>query len=66
MTFGKVYINTHDLEVVKFSIIQGRSRAPSRITTLDFCSANFVLFRDILVGIPWARVIEGKEAQENW
>ncbi|KGL78095.1 hypothetical protein N309_02912, partial [Tinamus guttatus] len=36
------------------------------IATLDFKRANFDLFRELLGGIPWARVLEGKEVQESW
>ncbi|KGL82736.1 hypothetical protein N309_03795, partial [Tinamus guttatus] len=36
------------------------------IATLDFKKANFDLFREFLGGIPWTRVLEGKEVQESW
>ncbi|KGL74422.1 hypothetical protein N309_09388, partial [Tinamus guttatus] len=36
------------------------------IATLDFKRANFDLFRELLGGIPWARVLEGKGVQESW
>lgn len=49
-------------EIVEFKALGGRSRAISRITTLDFKRANF----DLLGGIPCARALEGKWAEENW
>ncbi|GAB0182218.1 hypothetical protein GRJ2_000687100 [Grus japonensis] len=55
-----------DCEMVKFRILCGRSRAISRITTLDFRRANFGLFKDLLGRIPWVRALEGKGAQESW
>lgn len=39
-------------DMVEFNIIQDKSRPTSRITALDFCRANFVLFRDMLAEIP--------------
>ncbi|PKU30268.1 glycerol kinase [Limosa lapponica baueri] len=55
-----------DHEMVEFMILCGRSRAKSRITTLDFRSADFGLFKDLLGGIPWAKALEGREVQESW
>ncbi|GAB0209109.1 mitochondrial enolase superfamily member 1 [Grus japonensis] len=52
--------------MVEFRILRGRSRAMSRITTLDFRRANFGLFKDLLGRIPWDRALEGKGAQESW
>ena len=37
-----------DHEMVEFKILSGRSKARSRIATLDFRRANFDLFRDLL------------------
>jgi len=54
-----------DDEMVEFMISFGRSKAISRIDILDFRRANFVLFKDLLGGIPWARALEGKEPHEN-
>ena len=47
---GSLGCSDHD--VVEFRILCGRSKAISRIATLDFRSANFVLFKDLLGGIP--------------
>ncbi|GAB0207239.1 mitochondrial enolase superfamily member 1 [Grus japonensis] len=53
--------------MVEFRILHGRSRAISRITTLDFRRANFGLCKDLLGRIPWVRALEGKGgAQESW
>ena len=40
--------------------------AVSRITTFDLRRANFGLFRDLLLGLPWVRALEGKGVQESW
>ncbi|GAB0204057.1 hypothetical protein GRJ2_002871300 [Grus japonensis] len=55
-----------DHEMVEFRILRGRSRAISRITTLDFRRANFGLCKDLLGRIPWVRALEGKGVQEIW
>jgi len=47
---GSLGCSDHD--VVEFRKLCGRSKAISRIATLDFRSANFVLFKDLLGGIP--------------
>lgn len=44
-----------DHEVVEFRILSGRNKSVSRIPTLDFKRANFVL-----------QALEGKGAQEHW
>ncbi|GAB0207304.1 hypothetical protein GRJ2_003196000 [Grus japonensis] len=55
-----------DHEMVEFRILRGRSRAISRITTLDFRRGNFGLFKDLLGRIPWVRALEGRGVQESW
>jgi len=55
-----------DHEMVEFKILCGRSKAKSSIATLDFWRANFNLFWDLLGGISWARVLEGKGTHESW
>ncbi|GAB0180066.1 mitochondrial enolase superfamily member 1 [Grus japonensis] len=52
--------------MVELRILHGRSRAVSRITTLDFRRANFGLFKDLLGRIPWVRALEDRGVQENW
>ena len=56
-----------DHEMVEFKTeLGGRSKAKSGIATLDFWRANFDLFQDLLGGISWARLLEGKGACESW
>ena len=61
---GSLGCSSH--EMVEFRILYGRSKATSRITTLDFRRANFNLFKDLPGGIPWASILEGKGTQESW
>jgi len=55
-----------DHEMVEFRILRARSRAITRIKTLDFRTANFGLFKDLLGEIPWARALKGRGVQECW
>ena len=55
-----------DHEMVEFRILGGRRRAISRIATLDFRTANFVLFQNLLRGIPWVRALAGRGIQDSW
>jgi len=55
-----------DHEMGEFMILRGGSRAISRIKTLDFRRAKFGLFNELLGGIPWATVLEGRGVQECW
>ncbi|PKU35582.1 glycerol kinase [Limosa lapponica baueri] len=55
-----------DHEMVAFRILHGRSRAKSRITTLDFKRVNFGLFKELLGGIPWVRALEDMGVQQSW
>ena len=64
MTGGSLGCSDH--EMVAFKILCGRSRVISRIATLDFRRAIFDFFKNLLVGIPWARTVEGKGACERW
>jgi len=61
---GSLSCSNH--EMVEFRILRGGSRAVSRIKTLDFRTANFGLFKDLLGGIPWTRALEGRGVQECW
>jgi len=47
---GRLGCSNH--EMVEFRILRGRSRAISRIKTLDFRRAKFGLFKELLGGIP--------------
>jgi len=52
-------------KMVEFKILCGRSKAISRIATLDFTRDKFNFFKDLLGVIPWARVLEGKGNHES-
>ena len=54
-----------DLVMVEFKILSRRSKAKSRIVTLDFWWDNLDVFWGLLGGISWARVLEGKGACES-
>ena len=55
-----------DLEVVEFMIMCGGSRVISRIPNMDFRTAKFGLFKDLLGKIPWVRALESRGVQESW
>jgi len=55
-----------DRDMVEFMTLHGKSRAISRIKTLDFRRANTGLFNEPLGGIPWVRALEGRGVQESW
>ena len=52
---GSLGCSSHKMR--EFMILCGKSKAMSRIATLDFRRANFDFFKDLLGGIPWARVL---------
>jgi len=52
-----------DHEIVEFRILRGRSRAISRIKTLDFKRTNFGLFKELPAGILWARLYKAGESK---
>jgi len=41
-------------------------RGASKITTMGFRRADFGLFRTLVEGIPWERVLKGKGVQACW
>jgi len=49
-------------EMVEFKILCRRSKAISRVASLDFTRANYDLFKELLGGILWAKAVEGKES----
>ena len=51
---GRLSCSDHEME---FRILCGRSRAVSRIKTLDLRRTNFGIFKEPLGGIPWARAL---------
>ena len=55
-----------DLEMVEFRILRAVRSEQSNLTTLDFMSADFGLFRDLLSRVPWHKGLEGRGAQESW
>jgi len=55
-----------DHKVVEFKILRAARRACSKLTTLDFRTADFALFRSLLGGTPRDKVLEGRGAQESW
>jgi len=59
-------LGSSDHETVEFRILRGGSRAISRIKSLDLRRANFALFKELLGGIPWARVLKDRGLQECW
>jgi len=55
-----------DHEMVEFRILRAVRSEQSNLTTLDFMSADFGLFRDLLSRVPWHKGLEGRGAQESW
>jgi len=49
-------LGCNDCEIVELKILSGRTKAKSRIATIDYQRANFDLFQDQLGGVSWARV----------
>ena len=41
-------------------------REQSKLTTLDFRTADLGLFRHPLGRVPWDKALEGRGAQESW
>ncbi|GAB0204964.1 hypothetical protein GRJ2_002962000 [Grus japonensis] len=52
-----------DHEMVEFKILRAARRVRSK---LDFRTADFGLFRDLLGRIPWDKALEGRRAQDSW
>jgi len=52
--------------LVEFSILRCTRQIKSRVKTLDFRRANFLLFRALVHGIPWETALRSKGAKENW
>lgn len=63
MTGGSLGCSNH--EMVEFKTLSGRSKTNSRIAILDFRRAYSDFFKDLIGGIPWAIVLEGKGAHES-
>jgi len=41
-------------------------RGASKTTTTDFRRSYFGLFRTLVEGVPWDRVLKGKGVQKGW
>jgi len=48
---------------VEFKIFRAVRRVHSKLTTLDFRSADFGLFRNLLGRVSCDKALEGREAQ---
>ncbi|KAJ7400195.1 hypothetical protein BTVI_107529 [Pitangus sulphuratus] len=59
-------LDCSDHEMVELRILHGGSKAVSRTRALNFQRANFDLFKDLLIGIPWVKALEDKGIQESW
>jgi len=55
-----------DHEMLELKILRAARRVHSKLTALDFRTADFVLFRNLLGRVPWDKVLEGRGAQESW
>ncbi|GAB0180313.1 hypothetical protein GRJ2_000496600 [Grus japonensis] len=55
-----------DHEMVEFKILRAARRVHSKLTTLDFRRADFGLFRDLPVRVPWHKSLEGRGTCESW
>ncbi|PKU48920.1 rna-directed dna polymerase from mobile element jockey-like [Limosa lapponica baueri] len=54
-----------DHEIVECKILRAARRAHSKLTTLDFWTADFDS-SDLLGRVPWDKALEGRETQESW
>lgn len=46
-------------------MLRAVKRVHSNLTALDFRRAGFGIFRDLLVRVPWDKVLEGRGTQER-
>lgn len=53
-------LGCRDHEMVEIRILHRGSQAVSRPRTHNFQKANFGLFKDLLIRIPWVRALEQK------
>jgi len=63
---GNVSQVRSDHKTVGFTILRAARRVCSKLTTLDFRTADFGLLRDLLGRILWDKALEGRGAQESW
>jgi len=58
------HLGHSDHETIEFSVLRGGRREVSRTATLDFCRADFGLFRSLADRVSWETVLKGKGIQE--
>lgn len=51
---------------MEFRILRGARRLQSKLTTLAFRRADFVLFKWLLGSVPWDMALKARESQETW
>jgi len=59
---GRLALSDH--EMLEFSFMM--KRGASKTTIMDFWRAEFGLFRMLVEGVHWERVLKGKGVQEGW
>lgn len=59
-------LDCSDHEMAEVRILRESSRANGRITTLDFCRAEWNPCRDLLGKIPWKTALERGGVQESY
>lgn len=57
---GKRYHETVEI------LILGEVRRARKTASLDFCRADFELFRTLAVRVSWDSILKGEWAQEGW
>jgi len=62
----KGILDCSDHKMVEFKMLRASKPVHSKLATLDFPSANFSLFRELLDRVTCDKVLEGKGGQENW
>ncbi|KAM9250266.1 kinesin-like protein KIF18B [Cariama cristata] len=61
---GRLGQSEHD--AIKVLILGEVRRGAIKTAPLDFCRADFGLFRPLVGRVPWEPVVKGKEVQEGW
>ena len=61
---GRLGCSDHKME--DFKMLRAVRRVQSKLTALNFRTADFGVFRDLLGRVPWDKALEGREAQESW
>ena len=55
-----------DHEIVDFKILRAAKRVQSKLATLNFRRADFLLRRILISRIAWDKALEGRGAKESW